>query len=204
MINGPRKPHPASDEPIHSTPSLLEAIRNATAEAHAALERQLPPGGWTRAQYAGFLRATLAVVDIVEPRIREWLPDFAVAGEPGGARLRHDLAALGDPGDVAPAPDLPVIATIAAAYGAAYVLQGSMLGGSIIARTLQTNSQIPGGSFTYLRPPGVSIGPVWRAFTMRLDAFGSAATAADHQAAIDAAQRTFAGFAAAISREGVS
>lgn len=204
MINGPRNPHTPSGEPIHSTPSLLEAIRKATAEAHAALERQLPPEGWTRAQYAAFLRATLAVVDIVEPRIRRWLPDIHGAAAPGGARLRHDLAALGEPHDVAPAADLPNIDTTAAAYGAAYVLQGSMLGGSIIARTLQLNSQIPGGSFTYLQPPGVSIGPVWRAFTMRLDAFGSAASAADHQAAIDAAQRTFVGFAAAIAREGVS
>jgi heme oxygenase len=78
------------------------------------------------------------------------------------------------------------------------------LGGAIIARTLQPNSQIPGDSFTYLAPPGVSVGPVWRAFTTRLDAFGSAASAADRRAAIDAAQRTFAGFAAAMAREGVS
>lgn len=204
MISGPRRPTSQSNEPIHSTLSLLAAIRAATADAHAALERQLPPGGWSRAEYAAFLRATLSVVDIVEPRIRQWLPDVHGGAGAGGARLRHDLAALGEKDDVAPAPDLPVIDTVAAAYGAAYVLQGSMLGGAIIARTLQPNSQIPGDSFTYLQPPGVSIGPVWRAFTIRLDAFGRGATAADHQAAIDAAQRTFAGFAAAIAREGGS
>ena len=204
MINGPRRPHTQSDQPIHSEPSLLDAIREATADAHAALERRLPPGGWTRAQYAAFLRATLSVVDIVEPRVRQWLPDVHGGAVPGGARLRHDLAALGEPDAVAPVPDLPVIDTIAAAFGAAYVLQGSMLGGAIIARTLQLNSQIPGDSFTYLQPPGVSIGPVWRAFALRLDAFGGAASAAEHRAAIDAAQLTFAGFATAVAREGMS
>jgi heme oxygenase len=203
MIDGPPEPNPGSNEPIHS-PSLLEAIRTATADAHAALERQLPPGGWSRAQYAAFLRATLAVVDILEPRIRKWLPDFPGRGGPGGPRLRRDLAALGAHAGGAPVGDLPDIDTIGAAYGAAYVLQGSMLGGSIIARTLQSNSQIPGDSFSYLQPPGVAVGPMWRVFTTRLDEFGSAASAAERQAAIDAAQRTFAGFAAAIAREGVS
>jgi CheY-like chemotaxis protein len=51
--------------------TLREALRASTQLRHEALDRALmPPGSaWTRARYHQFLRATLAVVDTLEPAI---------------------------------------------------------------------------------------------------------------------------------------
>ena len=187
----------------HTEPTLLELLRAATATTHRELEERMPlDDGWSRERYAAFLRATLAVVDAVEPSIRRLLPDQPAGETPGADRLRHDLTLLHSDADVAPAPGLPRIDTPAAAFGAAYVLQGSMLGGIVIARRLQLDPDIPAGSLTYLRP-SESAGAAWRDFVRRLDAFGAKAEAAERHTAVAAARQVFASFEAAFSREGV-
>jgi heme oxygenase (biliverdin-IX-beta and delta-forming) len=190
-------------EPGESAPTMLELLRTATAATHRQLEERLPlDNGWSRWRYAAFLRATLAVVAVVEPRIRRLLPDPPAGGTPGADRLRHDLALLHTDADVAPAPGFPEIETAAAAFGAAYVLQGSLLGGAVIARRLELDPDIPAGSLTYLRPSQAA-GPAWREFVGRLNAFGADAAAGERHAAVVSARQTFASFEAAFSREGV-
>ena len=187
----------------HSEPTLLELLRAATAATHQQLEARMPlDDGWSRQRYAAFLRATLAVVAAVEPRIRRLLPDPPAGETPGAERLRHDLTLLHDDADVEPAPGLPEIDTPAAAFGAAYVLQGSMLGGVVIARRLELDPNIPAGSLTYLRPAEAA-GPSWRDFVRRLNAFGANAAAGERHAAVASARQMFASFEAAFSREGV-
>jgi heme oxygenase len=187
------------------TLTLREALRASTHPRHEALDRALMPPGtaWTRARYQRFLRGTLAVVDTVEPAIALLLPDVAPVGTPSGtARLCHDLRALGDDGVVTP------IATRAlddrpAAFGAAYVLEGSMLGGQHVAQAVAHDLGLGDEGLAYLRPAGIAIGPRWKTFVAALDAFGASATAADWRAAETAANATFEAFAGAFRREGL-
>ncbi|MBO9670248.1 MAG: biliverdin-producing heme oxygenase [Sphingobium sp.] len=119
--------------------------------------------------------------------IEDWLASGGIAlWEPRGQSLKADLTALGLP---VPKTEPLLWARDEAAYwGTAYVLEGSRLGGAMIARRLQ-----PGLPCAYLgrvHAPGH-----WRAFLAALDE-GAIAGGAQWQAdAVAAAQRTFDAFA---------
>lgn len=164
----------------------------------------MPPGAaWTVARYRRFLRGTLAVVETLEPAVAMILSDVApIDASTRAARLRDDLAAAGDDAVVEPIA-APHLGGRAAALGAAYVLEGSMLGGQHVAQALARDLALDDSYLTYLRPPGVAIGPRWKAFVAALDAFGATAPASDWRAAEAAAAATFAAFAAAFRREGL-
>lgn len=163
----------------------------------------MPPGtSWTRARYVRFLRATLAVIDRLDPAIAVLLPDIAVDVPRRADRLRADLRALGDDAGVGPATG-PDLGGRAAAFGAAYVVEGSMLGGQHVARALERDLALDAASLSYLRPRGVAIGIRWKAFVEALDAFGASAPVADWRAAEAAADTTFTAFAEAFRREGL-
>jgi heme oxygenase len=188
------------------TLTLREALRAATHSRHEALDRALMPPGlaWTRPRYRRFLRGTLSAVTTLEPAIAELLPDLALMEAPSRiARLRGDLRALGDDAVVEPVA-APVLPGRAAALGAAYVIEGSMLGGQHVAQALSRDLGVDEAGMTYLRPAGVAIGPRWKTFVAALDAFGASAPASDWRAAETAAAATFAAFAEAFRREGLS
>ena len=191
--------------------TLLTAVRAATSDAHDALERRL---GISEAHcqvtdYITLLRSTLAVVEPLERDIARHLwPHFDWwAGVAGGDtplrahRLRADLHALGAPPLVAPSPDLPPVATAASAFGAAYVLQGSLLGGATIIRFLQANTSVTSAHTSYFRLYGDGLGAAWQRFVSALETFGASATATEWQATIDAARDTFRAFDTALSVE---
>lgn len=132
-------------------------------------------------------------------------------GAPRVPRIERDLRALGmSASQIAALPDAPppALPGDAAAYGALYVLEGSALGGQIIARqaadTLGLTSQ---AGLAFFSGGGMPSGRRWRRFCHDLDA---ACTAPDDRtAALTAAKATFAafdawfnegGFEAALSR----
>lgn len=189
------------------TLTLREALRESTRPRHEALDSALmPPGhGWTHARYRRFLRGTLAVMQDAESAIAATLPAFVETGATMRTeRLRRDLRGLDD--DDAVVTAVPITADLrnhGAAFGAAYVLEGSMLGGQHVAQAVIHDLALDDSGLTYLRPSGVAIGPRWKAFVAALDAFGSTAPAADWGAAEEAAAATFAAFAQAFRREGL-
>jgi heme oxygenase len=189
---------------VQPTLTLRDALRASTHARHEALDRALMPPGtaWTRARYRRFLRGTLAVVDAVEPAIAARLTEVTASDVPRAARLRADLLALGDDA-VVDSGGVPHLGGLAAAYGAAYVLEGSMLGGQHVAQAVERDLGIDGACLTYLRPPGVAIGIGWNAFVAALNAFGATAPVADWCAAEAAAAATFTAFAEAFRREGL-
>lgn len=193
-----------------SPASLHHTVRALTRATHEDLERRLDleTGEWTRPKYAAFLRATLAVVAPLETPIAALLDGrFAfLDGRPGpAARLRHDLAALAEDADRGGVQGTtPRVATVADAFGAAYVLEGSRLGGRIIAETLESRLGLTPDQLTYLRPAGPGVGPRWRAFLESLDCFGRDAAPPDRDAVGIAAERTFAAFAEAFAREALA
>jgi heme oxygenase len=191
---------------VHPVPSLRGTLRSATAHAHATLDGALlPPGApWTRERYVAFLQATLAVVSAAEPAVAAVLPAFAPCGAATRtSRLRDDLAALGQQALAPPSPAFDRVPGAAAAYGTAYVLEGSQLGGRVIAGHVADALSVGDEALAYLRPAGVAAGTRWKAFVAELDAFGAVASERDWNVAAAWASHTFAAFDAAFRDEGL-
>lgn len=169
-------------------------LRAATAAAHERVDR-----GFARfdladaAAYAGFLAAHADAFLPVEAALDAVGAERLLADWPERRRadaLRCDLAALGRP--AAPGARF-AIDDDAAAWGALYVLEGSRLGGAMLARSVPDG--MPVRYLAAPQPPGA-----WRTMLARLDlALDQDARCA---AAIDAAGRVFARFEAAAAQTG--
>jgi heme oxygenase len=173
--------HSAGDDPH----DLALYLRRETAEAHRDLESALDlltrPGEAGRfvhvlERFLGFHRAW-------EPAVaaRPSLTGFAASRSRIG-RLEADLRALGRTcADLAGLPSCPSAAGLARddalALGALYVVEGSTLGGQVIARALAGQPWLPPAGLTYFNPYGADTGARWRA---------SKAWIAGHPAAGDA------------------
>jgi heme oxygenase len=194
---------PAHAQPV---PSLRDTLRTATASAHTALDGALMPAGarWTRERYVAFLQATLSVVSAAEPAVTAILPGFSPCGtRTRTSRLRDDLVALGQRAFPPPSPAFARLPGAAAAYGTAYVLEGSQLGGRVIAGHVAGALALGDEGLAYLRPAGAATGAQWRAFVADLDAFGAVAGERDWNLAAAWASHTFAAFESAFRDEGL-
>jgi len=111
--------------------------------------------------------------------------------------LRQDLENLGlTDEEVAALPvchDLPDLATPHRALGALYVIEGSTLGGQIIAKLLRQNLNVDAGSGgAFFSAYGSEVGRMWREFAQAVDHFPSSPEEAD--AVIEGARDTFDAF----------
>ena len=106
--------------------------------------------------------------------------------------LVQDLTVLGRGESVAALPLCPVdpMRTRAAALGSMYVVEGSTLGGAILAKEAGRRLGLtPATGAACLRSYGPSLGPMWKAFQAYAE---RAVPAREHAAAVDAALDTFA------------
>ncbi|MAQ15617.1 MAG: heme oxygenase [Sandaracinus sp.] len=152
--------------PPHST---LEALRAATRERHALLDSSLAFVRSTgREPLVTYLGAMLGYLEPIEAALWEH-PDLADL-EPETRNhkaqwIRDDLAALGA-ADVFPrmqARPVPGPGTL----GLAYVLEGSTLGGRVLAR------QEGLGDLRFFAGYGERTGELWKALVERLEAVGA-------------------------------
>jgi heme oxygenase (biliverdin-IX-beta and delta-forming) len=175
---------------------LLAALRRATRARHERLDAAIA-GAFTRDRYVAFLRASLSAIDAIEPALERWRPAGAA---PSRERLRADLTALGAP--VPPPAAAEVFADADAALGAAYVLEGSALGGQVLARqVVAALGEVP---TSYLAPQGgPATGARWKQFLGTLERRGAATPASAHARACDAACATFDRFADAFAAAGL-
>lgn len=92
------------------------------------------------------------------------LPD--IAKRRTATLIEADLATLGYKAKSARGAALPEITTVPQAFGALYVLEGSTLGGKIIARMLAKNTHvpIPSTALNFFSGYGEETGPMWVAF----------------------------------------
>ena len=158
--------------------SLTSRLRAETQEAHQRLEDGLallePPLSQARFTHAlGRFHGFHAVWEPAIAGLDDVAPVFA--GRSRLAHLRRDLAALGvDEEALARAPVCAAAAGLAAdaatAFGSLYVLEGSTLGGQLIARALQGAAWLPPGGLGYFSPYGAETGAMWRTLRDRLDA----------------------------------
>jgi heme oxygenase len=179
-------------------PALLrQALRVATAEAHAELEAALDLVGRVpdRQSFVRVLERFLGFHIIWELAIRQHA-DLRSFHEPRSRlpHLRRDLAALGRTN--AEQAALPACASAegladsaAAAIGSIYVLEGSTLGGQVISRALAGADWTPRGGLTYFNPYQARTGEMWRAFGTWAE---SRVAPAERDEAVAGANRTFA------------
>jgi len=117
-------------------------------------------------------------LDMHERRTSEW--------------LKQDLQALGaTEGEVAELPrcrEIPDCRTLARAFGCAYVLEGSTLGGKHIAVMLD-KSDIPAAAQRFFHGRGAEVLPMWKIFCQSLEKFGQ--TSSDADEVITSASTTF-------------
>ncbi|MEH3116506.1 MAG: biliverdin-producing heme oxygenase [Methylorubrum populi] len=173
------------------TDSLHARLREATAAAHAALERDLD---WearvaTLPGYRDLLTRLRGFHAAYEPAIAAALADPAFFDPRRRlAALDADLCALAPDGtalDTLPAPAAPRLDGAGAALGALYVLEGSTLGGAVIGRRV---ARLHGQAapLAYYAGRGPATGPLWRAFRERLDGLAEAEGRAAFAAGIGA------------------
>jgi heme oxygenase (biliverdin-IX-beta and delta-forming) len=159
---------------------ILTRLRQETRPYHDALEanafnRALQAGTITEEQTARFLAKLYGFVVPFEAQLRArqgWFgPEWALERRFRSPLLRQDLPAA----DALPlAPNLPPLHTRAQLLGALYVLEGSTLGGQIIARQLAKN----GVSIrAYFSGHAEQTGPLWKAFVQLLAAAATPETA---------------------------
>lgn len=171
-------------------------LRGATASAHERVDAAF--GGLSLTDpvgYASFLQAHHAVLPACEAALAASGTAGLLADWPSRVRtsaLRADLTAIG----VLPQPVTVKLALLspAAAFGMMYVLEGSRLGGAVLARRLLMNpDQRCRGAARYLRH-GEGLG-LWPRFVRALEA--SPHVREDPEAVLASALHTFGLFEAA-------
>lgn len=193
---------------LSSRPSLLADLRRATHAAHEALDRalDLQSASIDRDRYICFLRGSLRVIEPLEVGVANWLgaAEFATRS----ACIRDDLAALGAPpvtreANRASSPALaPALDSEARALGATYVLEGSSLGGLVLARSLDRRLALGGVALRFLRFRADGTKDHWGRVVARIEAWGARAAASDRADACAAAVATFAAYVDAFESAG--
>lgn len=153
----------------------LQAVREATRDAHDAVDGLLPHGLRRLDDYRRYLSALLPLVEWLArgwhrdwpARLGDWRDSHRLAG------LEHDLAALGlDSTPGTPLAATPRPGTPAAWLGGCYVLEGSALGARLLARDLDAlagSRPEVGGARRFI--DHITAEPArWRRFTRQLDA----------------------------------
>jgi heme oxygenase len=182
---------------------MLAALRSATASRHAALDEassMLRAEHVTTAQYVAFLRCMLAVVRPLEERVHaiagfaELVPDVQLRRR--AWRLIGDLQAAGAAEQPrTDAPNLPPIETTSQALGCGYVLEGSSLGGAVLARTLGPLLQLTvSDGMSYWGAYGDQVGPMWLRFVHVLESWARGVSQTERDVVVESARDTFDSF----------
>ena len=187
---------------------LVAELREATSDLHERLDRGVAATEalTSRDGYARFLAASLAAAEPLERGLASLPATASFASGNRASRIREDLAALGVPADEeagAVSGDAIVPASKAEAFGTSYVLEGSALGGLVLARNVKEKLGLGDAETSYLRLRGAETPAHWRGFLGELETWASSASPAERREACAAAMRTFEIYLAAFRRAGL-
>lgn len=175
---------------------LSNSIKDATKEAHLQLEKKVVQqlkAIRSDADYADFLKHFYAYFNHLEQAIApyitvELLPDYK--DRRNSSYLKNDIEALGSSINELPATTVPEISNAIQALAALYVMEGSIMGGSIIVKMLEKGGVTKGVSF--FSGYAEATGQMWGTFIGVLNK--AATNEAEETIAIKAANDTFAHF----------
>lgn len=171
---------------------ILTRLRDDTRALHREIESVtgFDSPDLTLARYVRLLARFHGIVKPLEDRLGASLADEGFfAPRRKTPWLRKDLAHFGVDADRLPVAErLPPVEG-PAALGVMYVLEGSTLGGMVIARLLEQRFGLtPETGAAYLQSYGTATGPMWQTFRARL---GAASGPAADVAILAAAAETF-------------
>jgi heme oxygenase len=191
-------------------PPLARHLREATRDAHRDAEAAFDLDSRTasRREYARLLLALHAFHSCAEERLRAvdgWDalgPPVDLAARERAALLEQDLAHLGVPVPSPAAVTLPSLDSLLAALGCLYVLEGSRLGGALVARRA-VSTLGPDLPVTFFSSDGRPTGADWRSFQRSLDGFRATAGDGGAGTAVATARRTFSAFVECLRAPGL-
>lgn len=152
---------------------LSTNIKEATKTAHLELEKKVInklKAVSDNASYAELLRYFYTYFSQLQKTIAPFistgiLPDYHERRD--SSYLKNDILALGkEPGEITPVR-LPEINNTLQALGALYVMEGSIMGGSIIVKMLEKSGISTG--FSFFSGYGAETGMRWSTFTAVLN-----------------------------------
>lgn len=175
---------------------LSTNIKDATKAAHLNLERKViekMKAIRSNSDYADFLTYFHTYFSQVEKAIapfitEQLLPDYK--DRRNSVYLKNDIEELGGQVNECAPINLPVIENQLQALGALYVMEGSIMGGSIIIKMLEKGGITKGISF--FSGYGEATGQKWGVFVSILNQ--QAASPAQEATVINAANEAFARF----------
>lgn len=174
---------------MHS-PSTLTVLRERTAALHDELEHSdlVLPATRERARYRTLIGAMLAFHDGIEPEFRRHEASLTQRGIEMSGRYRTET--LRRESTQISSPTLPPVElqfeSAAHAAGGVYVMEGSRLGGLVIAKSVRRHLA---HESAYYGAHGAQTAERWRATCAQLDAF--AESAAEVEAMAAGANQTF-------------
>lgn len=182
---------------------LSSQIKEYTKEAHQQLEKIVigklknikNDGDYAtllKYFYAYFSSLEKAIAPFIDKNVLVDFPDRRKAD-----RLKHDIISLGGSVEDLPAVETPNIQSAAAAMGALYVMEGSVMGGSIIVGMLQTNGITKGLDF--FSGYGAETQDMWQQFISALNT--TAKNEQETEEIVKSAKATFTNFAKAFDRQ---
>ncbi len=184
----------------HARP-LAERLRVESASAHRAVERRVDLDarlGSVEA-YTELLAALHPFYRALETALRRtsgWDtldPPIDLDARRRSHLLAADLRALGRARPLDVGFPCPPLAGLAGALGALYVLEGSTLGGALVARrAARTLDLTPGRGLRFFTAGGAERGERWRAFRRSLAYFAEGPGRSSHDDVVAGALATFA------------
>jgi heme oxygenase len=182
--------------------SLLQRLKRETQALHEDLERRIDILNRVRTDesYRALLEAFYGVYAPLEAEIERsvselapWLPD--IRSRMRTASIRSDLRVVGNARPEAlPLAVVPGLGSLAEQFGCLYVLEGSTLGGQMIAR--EVSSRLPytaENGCSFFASYGAEIGGMWRRFREAVELY-AAAHPEEQERVIQSASATFRTF----------
>jgi heme oxygenase len=155
---------------------LSEKIKEETKQAHQSLEKIIVghiKSVQSAEDYKTLLQLLYSYYFPLEILLDEWLNDGLVpfySQRRKAESILHDINAVPDKHSPATlCTDLPPVNNIAAAFGALYVLEGSTLGGTYIAKMLSKQAGIPAMQLTFFNGYAGKSMEMWNAFITALN-----------------------------------
>lgn len=155
-----------------ASPTVAQVVKTETAVLHQEVEQLLIPrlsAIQSLKDYAAILQSFYTFYLPIEKAIQQQISSsllLDIEKRRTANLIADDLAFLGVPVSKQYCDHLPEIKSIAQAFGAMYVLEGSTLGGKMIAKMLARNSaySISSGALNFFQGYKEATGMMWTAF----------------------------------------